>query len=139
MFIFINPLNNDNLWDFKIIILTINQSFGLMKNHSSLVRILLRVLLPNYKHYKKILLFELWWCCLHDRLVSWIFYKLGRKLDGWNNQGMLQWSYRFLEGAWEVGSVIGWVISLGEVKKKIKVSILEKSREGSEKACKLGQ
>jgi len=35
--------------------------------------------------------------------------------------------------------VIGWTISLGEVKKKIKVSILERSRQGSEKACKLGQ
>ena len=35
--------------------------------------------------------------------------------------------------------MIGWAISLGEVKKKIKVSILERSRQGSEKACKLGQ
>ena len=34
--------------------------------------------------------------------------------------------------------MIAWTISLGEVNKKIKVSILERSRKGSEKACKLG-
>jgi len=35
--------------------------------------------------------------------------------------------------------VIGWAISLGEVKKKIKMFILERSRQGSEKECKLGK
>jgi len=43
-----------------------------------------------------------------------------------------------LKGAWRVGRVIGWVISLGEVKEKIKGSILDRSRQGSEKACKFG-
>jgi len=34
--------------------------------------------------------------------------------------------------------VIGWAISLGEVKEKTKVSILECLDKGSEKVCKLG-
>jgi len=33
--------------------------------------------------------------------------------------------------------MIGWAISLAEVKKKIKVSILERSRQKSEKTFKL--
>jgi len=37
-----------------------------------------------------------------------------------------------------VGRVIGWAISLGEVKKKIKVSILESLDKGVRKLANLG-
>jgi len=33
------------------------------------------------------------------------------------DQGLIQWSYGFLVGALRVGRVIGWAISLAEMKK----------------------
>jgi len=55
---------------------------------------------------------------------SWIFVRVGGSLMKEMEQGWFQWSYGFLEGAWEVGIVIGWSITLEEVKEKIKVFIL---------------
>jgi len=37
----------------------------------------------------------------------WIFVGVGGSLMKEMEQGGLQWSYGFLEGAWEVGKVIG--------------------------------
>ena len=64
--------------------------------------------------------------------ISWIFVGVGGSLMKEMDQGWLQWSYGFLEAAWEVWRVIGWAISLEKGEEDQGVYSRE-SKQGSEK------